>query len=224
MSVENGSIRQYRAFYGERVAMPHEVLNLETLALIGFNFEKMFSNLEFPSTFWISIRILIQKMTKVSMQEVSRTEEKITADALLTAFGPATTQETIQPHQELTIRAQETHDNLEFNLIESRIAFITMFTQIRQIIIAFHQEQLQAIPTEEADKKVATYLSKQRSKSNLIITKSIQKSRIAFAVQQKKHEESRERLNRSLKIWMNFTSEISQIIIGGSNVMKQHLT
>ena len=223
MSAENGSIGQYKAFYGERVTLPTEVLTLEAVALAGFDFEKIFSNYSFPPAFWTSLRILIEKISKLSTQTVSKTEEKITADTLLTAFGTVTTEETIQPHSELTTKVKETYANLTLTLTESRLVFATLLAQIKQTVIAFHQEQLQAIPTQEADEKVANYLSRQGQQSNSVITTSLENSQRAFNMQQKKREESRRRVKQSLKIWMGFISETTQTVLGGTTASRQQL-
>ncbi len=223
MSVENGTIGQYQAFYGERVTLPSEVLTLELAAVMGFNLENIFSDISFPPTFWSALQILTQKLSMISLQSIQHTEEKITADTLLTAFGAVTTAETIEPHRELTGKAQETHAQLVFSLTESKLAFATMISQLKKMIISFHQEQLLSIPSEDDDEKVNQYLSKTGQRGNSVINKSLDNSQRAFSIQQRKRKKSRERVQESLELWTIFTTDMSRIIWGGNEVVEQQI-
>lgn len=224
MSAENGSIAQYRMFYRERVALPTEVLRLEAVALLGFDFEKILSSASFPPAFWAALRVLMQKISKLSLETVVKTEEAVTADELLTAFGSVTTEPTITPHTELTAKVAETHTGLVLTLTESKLAFATLLKQVEQLVITFHQEQLQAIPTQEADKKVENYLSaKRHAASHKTVEQSYENSSRAFSVQKKKRRELRRRVTESFKTWMDFISETTQTVFGATSASRQQL-
>jgi len=223
MSAENGSIAQYRKFYRDRVTLPTEVLTLEAMALLGFDFEKILSDASFPSTFWAALRVLIQKISNLSLKTVVKTEEAVTADQLLTAFGAVTTEPTIIPHTQLTAKVAETHTGLVLTLTESKLAFATLLEQIKHLVITFHQEQLQAIPTQEADEKVADYLANKRNASHITVAQSYDNSNRAFSILQKKRGESRRRVKQSLETWMSFISETTQTVFGATTASRQQL-
>lgn len=220
----NGTPEQYRSFYGQRVEMSQGVLNMETLALLGFNFDKMVGNIKFPASFWTSLRLLVQNLSKISLEAVSRVEQYSAADTLLNNFGTVTTEETIQPHSELKTKVEKTHAGLSLNMTESKLAFVLMLQQIKQLIVSYHQEQLAVIPTEEAEKKVASYVDQGVGRDGTsTVTKSFSNSQREFSVKRRKNKKLRKRLDSSLKLWTSFINTMETTIFGGNMAIESKL-
>lgn len=224
MPIENGTPEQYRSFYGQRVEMSQRVLSMETLAQLGFNFDKMVGNIKFPPSFWASLRLLVQNLSKTSLESVSRVEEHSAADKLLGNFGDVTTETTIKPHSELTTKVEATYANLNLSITESKLAFTLMLAQIKQLISSYHQDQLAAIPTEESDKKVTKYVDggSQRS-DNKTVLKSFNNSQRAVGALRKKHQRTRQRVSKSLGLWTNFIAQMEATVFGGNMEMGRKL-
>lgn len=226
MSLEtgNGSIAQYHQFFGERVNMDGNILTLEFLSNMGFNLEKFVSEYNLPETFWTALRYLINRLANTSLSAVNSSEKQQTSTKLLQSFGAVTTQETIQPHQELTKAVIETKNNLSNKLGEANIYFVAIIQQIKDLIVSYHQTLLSEIPDQASDNKVATYLDSGTSnKSSETVASSFSESKIIFSAIKMQREKRRTEILESLSNLLNFTSLLSRSIFAGERSMKTAL-
>lgn len=219
----NGTPEQYRSFYRERVPLSHSALMLETQAILGFGVENIAPNLTLPSSFWIGLQELIQKLAKSSLKSVQKLEAKVAAEKLLSAFGTVTTAPTIEPHNELSQRVLETQENLQLTLSESKFIFATLIQKIEQMIRDYHEAQLAVLPTEEEDEQVANYLQKSDAGGHRVITESISESNRAFSPMERKRKQKRKKIRRSYLIWMQRVKQIKQMIFEGNSSMQTEL-
>jgi hypothetical protein len=229
MSVENGNgtVGQYRQFYGERAEMPAEVLSMESLALVAFNFERLVGDINFNYEFWSALRLTLQSLSNKSLDIVKSVQQQSAAGSLLSKFGAATSEQAMMPHKELTAKVVETQNNLNFNLSESKLALVLMIQQIKQLIFESHQEKLSAIPTEDSDNTVVSYVSVGAGAGkaeNPTVHKSFIDSQKPLDVIIKKNKTARYRINASLVQWLNFISGIESTIFGATTQVKSKLS
>ncbi len=226
MSLEtgNGSIAQYHQFFGERVKMDGNILSLEFLSNMGFNLEKFVSEYKLPETFWTALRYLINRLANTSLSAVNSSEKQQTSAKLLRSFGAVTTQETIEPHQELSGAVIETKNELSNKLGEANIYFVAIIQQIKTLIVSYHQNLLTEIPNPESDSKVATYLNSGASnQSSETVVSSFNESKIIFSAIKMQREKRRTEILESLSNLLNFTSLLSRTIFAGERSMKTAL-
>ncbi|MBP7740915.1 hypothetical protein KA089_01925 [Candidatus Woesebacteria bacterium] len=226
MSLEtgNGSIAQYHQFFGERVKMDGNILSLEFLSNMGFNLEKFTSEYNLPETFWTALRYLINRLANISLSTVNSSEKQQTSAKLLRSFGAVTTQETIEPHQELSGAVIETKNELSNKLGEANIYFVAIIQQIKTLIVSYHQNLLTEIPNPESDSKVATYLNSGASnQSSETVVSSFNESKIIFSAIKMQREKRRTEILESLSNLLNFTSLLSRTIFAGERSMKTAL-
>jgi hypothetical protein len=225
MSVENGTLEQHYSFYGKRVEMSRDILGLEILAYLGFNFESMVSNIKFPNEFWNSLRLVIQNLSASSLKVVNNAEEALTSKVLLGNFGEVTAEQTIEPHRDLSKKVEETQGALNLNLPEAQLAMAAMIEQVKQFIVKFHHNQLDEISSEESDRKVDSYLSEGAGKAeNPTVHKSIVNSQKKLYVKIRKNKAEILRIDDSLGKWLNFISVIESTIFGATTQVKSKLS
>lgn len=222
-TTQNGTPEQYRAFFGERVNMSGDLLSLESMALLAFDFREIIDSISFPETFWTALNYLLNKLSDISIKAVNATENQIASATLLNLFGHVTTTETIEPHSDLTQKVEETHEELSVELGNTSMIYVAIMHQIKQLIIKFHEAQLLEIQSHEEDIEVEAYLKKGTLSSITSIENSFDQSTTVFSSIKNDRDKLRLEILKSLSSWLSFANGTVEILFSGHRAMSDGL-